>query len=103
MIIASPVLPPQVDRVQIIDWSIDRIKNYVDMTMLEENNPSRTLNKFTLCMMVSMRYELSSLSPAVLLFWRHSSSPALSTTNVRRHVTVAGRYLALNGRRRGSK
>ena len=73
LILALPSSPPQVDRLQIMNWSIDHVNNHVDATTLEDNTASRTLNKFTLYIMVSRRHTLSRLSPAALLDWRSSN------------------------------
>ena len=53
-----------------MNWSIDRINNYEDVTTVEENAASRSLNRFTLCVMASMRHALSRLNAAALLDWR---------------------------------
>ena len=68
-----------------MNWCIYRINNYRNITTPEANTASRSLNRFTLCMMVSRRHKLSRLSPTALLDRRRANSPdqhAPSTTNV---------------------
>ena len=53
--------------------------------------------------MISRRHMLSRLSPTALLDWRLGNFPTTSTANLRKYVSVGGRDLILNSRRRGSQ
>ena len=57
----------------IMNWSIARINNYEDITMVEANTASRSLNRFTLCIIVSGSHIVHRLSPAALLDWRRAN------------------------------